>query len=96
MTIAFRVEALEDLEGIASHISNDSPSATDQVIARIHEVIHRTLDLYPESGRRAPDGTHEFAVPRLPYIIVYTATRDRLEVIGIFHTALDPQRRSLR
>ena len=96
MTITFRTEALEDLEGIAKHISNDSLSAANQVIARIQEVIYGTLDLYPESGRLAPDGTHEFAVPHLPYIIVYTATRDRLEVIGIFHTALDPQRRSSR
>ena len=96
MTIAFRTEALEDLEGIARHISNDSPSAADQVIARIHEVIYGTLDLHPKSGRLAPHSTHEFAVPHLPYIIVYTTTRDRLEVIGIFHTALDPQRRSFR
>ena len=96
MTIAFRAEALEDLEGIASHISNDSPSATDQVIARIHEVIYGTLDLYPESGRLAPDSTHVFAVPPPAlYHCLYRnqkpARRDRY-----LSPALDPQRRSLR
>ena len=71
MTVRFRDEALEDLEQIASYISRDNPAAAESVVARIHDVIYDTLDLLPHSGH-ASRCAHEFAVPHLPYIIVYT------------------------
>jgi plasmid stabilization system protein ParE len=87
MTVIFHVEALEDLEQIASYISRDNPAAAESVAARIHDIIHNTLDIMPRSGR-ASDTSHEFAVPHLPYIIAYTPTKRGIDVIGIFHTSL--------
>jgi plasmid stabilization system protein ParE len=95
MTVRFRDEALQDFEEIASYIARDNPTAANTVIARIHSVIYETLDLLPRSGH-AIYGAHEFAVPRLPYVIVYKQTNDGLDIIGIFHTSLHPETKRRR
>ena len=95
MTVRFRDEALQDLEEIASYIARDNPTAANTVIARIHSVIYETLDRLPRSGHAAY-GAHEFAVPRLPYVIVYKQTNDGLDIISVFHTALHPESKRRR
>jgi toxin ParE1/3/4 len=95
MTVRFRDEALQDLEEIASYIARDNPTAANMVIAHIHGVIYETLHLLPRSGH-AVYGAHEFAVPRLPYVIVYKQTNDGLDIIGVFHTALHPETKRRR
>ena len=69
---------MQDLEEIAGYIARDNPAAAFAVVARIHSVIYETLDLLPRSGH-AVYGAHEFAVPHLPYVIVYKQTNDDLE-----------------
>ena len=95
MTVRFRDEALQDLEEIASYIARDNPTTANAVIARIHSVIYGMLDLLPRSGH-AVYGAHEFAVPRLPYVIVYKQTNDGLDIIGVFHTSLHPETKRRR
>ena len=90
MTVTFRDEALEDLNGIARFVARDNPAAADWVIARIHEVIYGTLAPYPESGRIVDSAAHEFAVPHLPFLIIYVPQKLSIEVIGVFHTSRDP------
>ena len=87
--------ALQDLEEIASYIARDNHAAANTVIARIHSVIYGMLDRLPRSGR-ALYGAHEFAVPRLPYAIVYKRTNDGLDIIGVFHTSLHPETKRRR
>jgi plasmid stabilization system protein ParE len=95
MTVRFRDEALQDLEEIAGYIARDNATAANTVIARIHSVIYGMLDLLPRSGH-AVYGAHEFAVPRLPYVIVYKHTNDGLDIIGVFHTSLHPETKRRR
>ena len=64
----------------AGYIARDNPAAAFAVVARIHSVIYDTLDLMPRSGHAA-HGAHEFAVPHLPYVIVYKQTHDDLEAL---------------
>ena len=90
MTVRFRDEAFEDLEEIARYIARDNPAAAFAVVARIHSVIYETLELLPHSGH-AVYGANEFAVPHLPYIIVYKPTSEGLDIIGVFHTSLHPE-----
>ena len=90
MTVTFRDEALEDLDDIARFIARDNPMVADWIIGQIYEVIYETLDPYPESGRRGESAAHEFAVPHLPYLIVYLPRKLGIDVIGVFHTARDP------
>ena len=95
MTVRFREEALQDLEEIAGYIARDNPATAFAVVARIHSVINETLDLLPHSGR-AVYGAHEFAVPHLPYVIVYKPTNDDIDIIGVFHTSLHPESKRRR
>lgn len=91
MTVVFRDEAISDLEEIARYIAQDNPAAAERVIARIHRVIYRTVDRLPMSGRlNRSNNTREFAVPGLPYLIVYRPVGDVIDVIAVFHTSRDP------
>ena len=95
MTVRFRDEALQDLEEIASYIAHNNPAAAFAVVARIHSVIYETLDLLPRAGRDRY-GAYEFAVPHLPYVIVYKETNGDLDIIGVFHTSLHPETKRRR
>jgi toxin ParE1/3/4 len=91
MTVAFRDEAISDLEEIARYIAQHNPVAAERVIARIHRVIYRTIDRLPLSGRlNRANNTREFAVPGLPYLIIYRPVGGVVDVIAVFHTARDP------
>jgi plasmid stabilization system protein ParE len=95
MTVRFRDEALQDLEEIAGYISRGNPAAAFAVIARIHSVIYETLDLLPRAGH-GRYGVYEFAVPHLPYVIVYKETNGDLDIISVFHTSLHPETKRRR
>ena len=95
MTVKFRDEALQDLEEIAGYIARDNPAAAFAVVASIHSVIYETLNLIPRSGH-AVYGAYEFAVPHLPYVIVYKQTNDDIDIIGVFHTSLHPETKRRR
>jgi len=89
MKAIVRDTAYEDLERISAWIAQDRPIAAARVIDRILESIQR-LSRFPlmgHAGRVA--GTHEWVVPGLPYIVVYTVDErhDELIVIGVFHGA---------
>ena len=88
MTVVFREEALADLDEIAQFIAQYDRSAADRVIARIHRTIYRTIAVLPLSGRRNPaNNTREYAVPGLPYLVIYLPTADGIDVVAVFHTA---------
>ncbi len=91
MTVVFREEALADLDEIARYIAQHDPAAADRVVARIHKTIYRTLAVLPLSGRlNSANNTREYAVPGLPYLVIYLPAADGIDVIAVFHTARDP------
>ena len=90
MTVVFREEALADLDEIARFIAKHNPAAARRVIARIHRTIYRTIDLLPLAGRLNPaNHTREYAVPGLPYLVIYVPSGDVIDIIAV-HTARDP------
>ena len=91
MSVVFRDEAISDLDEIARYIARHNPAAAARVIARTHRVIYRTIDRLPLSGRvNRANNTREFAVPGLPYLVIYRSVGDVVDVIAIFHTSRDP------
>lgn len=90
MKVVFDTRAVDDLTHIHSWISADNLPAARGVIQSILSGIER-LALYPHMGRPGVEGTREWVVPRLPYIVVYQPdeARDELRVIAIFHGAQD-------
>jgi toxin ParE1/3/4 len=91
MSVVFREEALADLDEIAHYIGQRNAAAAARVIARIHRIIHGTIEAFPLSGRLNPaNNTREYAVPGLPYLIIYLPGADLIDIVAIFHTSRDP------
>lgn len=89
MKVVFDPRAIDDLAHIHSWIAADNASVAAGVIESILAGIER-LTLFPSMGRVGlVEGTREWVVPRLPYIVVYQADaeRDELRVIAVFHGA---------
>jgi plasmid stabilization system protein ParE len=91
MKLVFDDAALADLDHVYKWIARDSRRAAKNVVDRIFASIEN-LALFPLVGRSGRDeGTREWVVPRLPYIVVYEvdAMREGVLVIAIFHQAQD-------
>ena len=91
MNILVREAAYADLEGIHAYIAQESPASANPVIQHILDGIER-LGIFPSLGRRGIlEGTREWVVRGLPYIIVYRIDKALAEVtvIGVFHGAQD-------
>jgi plasmid stabilization system protein ParE len=81
--------ALADLEGIYNWIAKDNPTAAKAVAERVFESVEH-LAAFPHMGHAGRDeGTHEWVVPRLPYIVIYEihAERDEVIVVAVVHGA---------
>lgn len=90
MKVIIRARAYDDLAGIVQWIAADSPQNARSVAERILTALESRLALFPSLGRRGQvDGTREWIVAGLPYVIVYQVddARDAIVVLGIFHGA---------
>lgn len=94
MRIVVAPAAAQDIREAYEHIAKDNPSAADQVLARIVEIIGllasgafegRTVTL--RNGR--PIQT--WPVP--PYRLYYRMNDEALEVIRVYHQARQPLER---
>ena len=91
MKVAYRLEALQDLDRLRAYILERNPSAAPRVADAIRHSISR-LEPFPYSGRQGiVPGTYELVVPKLPYIVVYRVA-EHVEIISIFHTSTDEPR----
>ena len=91
MRLVFDDLALADLEGIYDWIAKDSPAAAKAVVNRLFESIEH-LTTFPRMGHVGRDeGTFEWVVPKLPYIVVYEiyVERDELIITSVVHGAQD-------
>jgi len=83
--------ALADLEGIYNWIAKDNPRAALAVVERLFASVEH-LAMFPHMGHAGRDeGTFEWVVPRLPYIVVYEIHVDRDEaiIVAVVHGAQD-------
>ena len=83
--------AERDLLAIGRYISADSPQSAKRVVGRIMSAATRLTD-QPEMGRRGErDGTREWVVRGLPYVIVYRVSweEDEIVLLNVFHGARD-------
>jgi plasmid stabilization system protein ParE len=91
MELVYDDEALADLEDIFNWIAQDSPAAAKTVVERLFSSTESLIS-FPFMGHvgREPN-TFEWAVPRLPYIVVYEVDRvqERVVVTAVVHGAQD-------
>lgn len=92
--IVWTLEAANSLEEIYDYIAENNPVAAIGVVDGIYEKIQLLRD-HPRIGQRyAPVADREvreilYGHYRIPYVI---KTEDRLEILGIFHGAMDIDR----
>ena len=89
MKLVFDDLALADLEGIYNWIAKDNPTAALAVVERLFDSVEH-LASFPQMGHAGRDeGTFEWVVPRLPYIVIYEihADRDEVIVVAVVHGA---------
>jgi toxin ParE1/3/4 len=89
MRVRYTFEALTHLDAIHSYIEPRNPVAAQRVIARIRAAAER-LGEFPNIGHQGlANGTCEWSVNGLPYIIVHelNTEADEVVVLGVFHGA---------
>jgi addiction module RelE/StbE family toxin len=87
--LVFDETALADLERIYHWIAKDNAAAAKAAVERLFASVEH-LASFPHMGHAGRDeGTQEWAVPRLPYIVVYEidARRDEVLVVAVVHGA---------
>ena len=92
MKVIIRETAATDLERIHSWISKDSPNSARSVVERILAAIEDKIPSFPDIGRKGKvEGTREWIVRGLPYIIVYRVDHvlRAVTILSIFHGAQD-------
>ena len=86
MKTEFTPQALADLDDIYAWIERDDPRTAERVISRIRQTTSLFED-FPMIGHPgAVEGTREFKVRGLPYLIVYAITTDDIvDIVTIIH-----------
>jgi len=80
--------AVADLQVITGWIEQDRGIETANRIARrIYEAV-QSLRTMPYRGRYGRvENTRELVIPRLPYLVVYQISEERLVVLNVLHGA---------
>jgi addiction module RelE/StbE family toxin len=89
MQIRWSDAAISDLAKIRRYIANDKPIAARNVAVRIKKTVN-ALNEHPALGRHGRiEGTRELVVSGLPYIIPYRVKNGIIEILRVFHTAME-------
>ena len=85
MIVVWTPRALHHLVQLRAYIARDRPEAASTLAERLLTAAERLADM-PNLGRPGRvSGTREFVVPGTPYLIVYRAKADRIEIVAVFH-----------
>lgn len=88
MNISWSPEAIEDLAGLCSYISEHDPSAAQRVALLILHQIETMLFENPEIGHAGRViGTRELIVPKTPFIVPYRLNGQSVEILRIYPQA---------
>ncbi len=86
--IVWSDRAIADLQEIADHIAQNSPSAAEHLVDQMDETVDR-LRLFPSSGRIVPELRRQRNPPRelivANYRVVYYVREDTISIVTVFH-----------
>ncbi|MGH1349187.1 MAG: type II toxin-antitoxin system RelE/ParE family toxin [Methyloligellaceae bacterium] len=86
MNINFTPDALDDLRAIKAYIAEFDERSASNVISRIRQTI-LMFSQFPLLGRKGLiEGTREFSVVGLPYVIIYNIRSETdIDILKILH-----------
>jgi addiction module RelE/StbE family toxin len=86
--IEWSSSAVADLQAITEWIQRDRGIETANGVARrIYEGV-QSLRTMPYRGRYGRlENTRELVIPRLPYLVIYQISEERLVVLNVLHGA---------
>lgn len=85
--IRWTTESADQLEAVVKHIQQDNPAAARNVAQAVVDRIEQLANL-PGLGRPGEvRGTRELVIA--PYVVVYRATEEVVEILYIWHGAQD-------
>jgi toxin ParE1/3/4 len=87
LRIRFSDRAIAEIEEIRAWLTDDDSATAERIVARIRQTI-AMFEMFPMLGHDGEvEGTREFKVTGLPYLIVYKiATATDLVIISILHS----------
>ena len=87
MQLRWTLEAANDLDLIADYLFEHATSRAAELIRTVYDAPTSLLT-FPHRGRPGKkDGTREFVLSPLPYVIVYAVRQDVIYVVRILHGA---------
>ena len=87
MQLRWTREAAADLEHIADYLFQHVPDRAAELVRAVYDAPALLLE-FPNRGRPGKkEGTREFVLSPLPYLVVYTVGRDVIFVVRILHGA---------
>lgn len=87
MRLRWTEEAAADLEHITDYLFENAPGRAAELVREIYNAPSALLT-FPYRGRPGKkEGTREFVLPRLPYIVVYQITGEVIRIARILHGA---------
>lgn len=94
MKVVWTMRSLRQLREIRNYIFDHSPQAASSVAARIDNVVYKVLAEFPKAGRAEEKSRRRiYAVPGLPYLIIYRADDRQITILSILHGARNWQRK---
>jgi toxin ParE1/3/4 len=89
MQVRWTSAAADDLENIANYLFEKTPENAARLIREIYDAPS-ALKTFPNRGRVGKkEGTREFVMPSLPYVIVYQVRGETVLIVRILHSAQD-------
>lgn len=89
LRLEWTTPAADQLEHAQDYYHGLNPKAATLMAMRIVEAAHLLCE-QPGMGRPGRvTGTREWMVPRTPYLLVYRAQGEALEVLHVWHEAKD-------
>ena len=89
MNVVWLREASILLDRHYQYVAVENPRAARHIFKRIIAATKK-LGTFPHSGRSGQiPGTRELVVTSLPYIVVYRISGDTVEILRVFHAAMN-------
>ena len=86
MEVIWLEGAFLDSRRVREHIRQFNPLAAQKTVGRIEKAAEQ-LPRFPAVGRVGEvPGTRELVITVTPYLLVYRARGDRLEILRVFHS----------